>query len=381
VLLVYAFAVVMAGTTLPTPMYALYATTMSFTVLTTTVIYGMYAGGVLAALVVFGRWSDAIGRRPILLGGVVLAIASDATFLTADTVPGLVAARVLSGLSVGLFTGTATAAVIEVAPPKWRTRAAILRAVRDRHGTESIGVAWGNPIAWNYSATVTMNGFAAALKTKHHYTSASIDVNNYWVAADMMYGNSTVNPLPDFAASSFALIVGANPVVSHGSLVTTGRIREVLLDIPRRGGRVVVVDPRRTETARLFEHVPITPGADAWLLMAMIRVIFDEDLHDAQALDRQTAGADGRVPNKGGRRAQAARLRAALSAGSDTARASRILAALQLRRLQDHRSSRTRPNRCRRAGPIHREPRAGSGGSDHSPQARKATPSLSCSQL
>jgi anaerobic selenocysteine-containing dehydrogenase len=256
-----------------------------------------------------------------------------------------------------------------------------LRAVRDRHGTESIGVAWGNPIAWNYSATVTMNGFAAALKTKHHYTSASIDVNNYWVAADMMYGNSTVNPLPDFAASSFALIVGANPVVSHGSLVTTGRIREVLLDIPRRGGRVVVVDPRRTETARLFEHVPITPGADAWLLMAMIRVIFDEDLHDAQALDRQTAGADGRVPNKGGRRAQAARLRAALSAGSDTARASRILAALQLRRLQDHRSSRTRPNRCRRAGPIHREPRAGSGGSDHSPQARKATPSLSCSQL
>jgi anaerobic selenocysteine-containing dehydrogenase len=168
-----------------------------------------------------------------------------------------------------------------------------LRAVRDRHGTESIGVAWGNPIAWNYSATVTMNGFAAALKTKHHYTSASIDVNNYWVAADMMYGNSTVNPLPDFAASSFALIVGANPVVSHGSLVTTGRIREVLLDIPRRGGRVVVVDPRRTETARLFEHVPITPGADAWLLMAMIRVIFDEDLHDAQALDRQTAGADG----------------------------------------------------------------------------------------
>lgn len=110
-----------------------------------------------------------------------------------------------------------------------------LGAIRKRHGTESIGVAWGNPIAWNYAATVTMNGFAAALKTKHHYTSASIDVNNYWAAADMLYGNSTVNPLPDFAATDFALIVGANPVVSHGSLVTTGRIREVLLDIPRRG--------------------------------------------------------------------------------------------------------------------------------------------------
>lgn len=168
-----------------------------------------------------------------------------------------------------------------------------LRAVRDRHGTGSIGVAWGNPIAWNYSATVTMNGFAAALKTKHHYTSASVDVNNYWTAAAMMYGNPTVNPLPDFAASHFALIVGANPVVSHGSLVTTGRIREVLLDIPRRGGRVIVVDPRRTETARLFEHVAITPGADAWLLLAMIRVIFDEKLEDARMLTLQTTGVDG----------------------------------------------------------------------------------------
>ena len=167
-----------------------------------------------------------------------------------------------------------------------------LRAIRDQHGTESIGVAWGNPIAWNYSATVVMNGLAAALRTKHHYTSASIDVNNYWAAADMMYGNSTVNPLPDFAASDFALIVGANPVISHGSLVTTGRIREVLRDIPRRGGRVVVVDPRRTETARLFEHVAIKPGADAWLLLAMLRVIFDENRHDAVALARQTTGIE-----------------------------------------------------------------------------------------
>jgi MFS family permease len=134
VLLVYAFAVIMAGTTLPTPMYALYATTMGFTVLTTTVIYGMYAGGVLAALVVFGRWSDAIGRRPVLLGGVVLAIASAATFLIADTVLGLVAARVLSGLSAGLFTGTATAAVVEAAPPKWHTRAAAVATIANMGG-------------------------------------------------------------------------------------------------------------------------------------------------------------------------------------------------------------------------------------------------------
>lgn len=134
VLLAYAFAVIMAGTTLPTPMYALYATTMHFTVLTTTMIYAAYAGGVLAALVVFGRWSDAIGRRPVLLGGVVVAVASAAMFLLADTVLDLVAARVLSGLSAGVFTGTATAAIIEAAPPKWRTAAPAIATIANIGG-------------------------------------------------------------------------------------------------------------------------------------------------------------------------------------------------------------------------------------------------------
>lgn len=134
VLLLYAFAVIMAGTTLPTPMYALYATTMGFTVLTTTMIYAAYAGGVLAALMIFGRWSDAIGRRPVLLGGVVAAVASGAMFLLADTVLALVAARALSGLSAGVFTGTATAAIIEAAPPKWRPRAAATATIANMGG-------------------------------------------------------------------------------------------------------------------------------------------------------------------------------------------------------------------------------------------------------
>lgn len=122
-LLVYAFATVMAGTTLPTPIYALYAKTMHFTVLTTTVIYATYAGGVLAALLICGRWSDVIGRRPLLLTGVVLAIASATMFHTAHSVLELMAARIVSGFSAGVCTGTATVAIIEAAPPKWRTRA------------------------------------------------------------------------------------------------------------------------------------------------------------------------------------------------------------------------------------------------------------------
>jgi MFS family permease len=123
-LLAYAFAAIMVGTTLPTPMYSLYADRMHFGVLTTTVIYATYAFGVLFALLAFGRWSDAIGRRPLLLAGTVFALASAAVFLAADSVPMLLVGRVLSGLSAGIFTGTATAAVIEAAPPSWHNRAA-----------------------------------------------------------------------------------------------------------------------------------------------------------------------------------------------------------------------------------------------------------------
>lgn len=119
----------MLGTTMPTPLYALYSDRMHFDVLTTTVIFSTYAAGVLFALLVFGRWSDAIGRRPVLLAGVGFAIASAVVFLVADSVPLLLVGRVLSGLSAGVFTGTATAAVIEAAPPRWRARAAIVATV------------------------------------------------------------------------------------------------------------------------------------------------------------------------------------------------------------------------------------------------------------
>jgi MFS family permease len=133
-MLAYAFAAIMVGTTLPTPMYALYGEQMHFAVLTTTVIYATYAGGVLFALLAFGRWSDAIGRRPVLLAGVVFAVASAAVFLVAHSVPMLLVGRVLSGLSAGIFTGTATAAVIEAAPESWRTRAAAVATVANIGG-------------------------------------------------------------------------------------------------------------------------------------------------------------------------------------------------------------------------------------------------------
>jgi MFS family permease len=133
-LLAYAFAAIMVGTTLPTPMYALYSQRMHFSVLTTTVIFATYAGGVLLALLAFGRWSDAIGRRPLLLVGAACAVASAAVFLAADGVGLLLVGRVLSGLSAGIYTGTATAAVIEAAPESWRSRAAAVATIANIGG-------------------------------------------------------------------------------------------------------------------------------------------------------------------------------------------------------------------------------------------------------
>jgi len=122
--LVFTFAVTMLGTTLPTPMYPLYQAKLGFSVVLLTVIYAVYAVGVLAALLAVGRWSDTLGRRPMLAAGLGFAVLSGVFFLASGGVWQLLVGRLLSGVSAGIFTGTATVALIEMAPQHWRGRAA-----------------------------------------------------------------------------------------------------------------------------------------------------------------------------------------------------------------------------------------------------------------
>ncbi|MFJ8749695.1 MFS transporter [Streptomyces sp. NPDC102441] len=112
------FAVCMAGTTLPTPLYSLYQDKLGFSELTVTVVYAVYAFGVIGVLLLTGNASDAVGRRPVLLWGLGCAAASAVCFLCATALGWLFAGRLLSGLSAGLFTGAATAYVMELAPLK-----------------------------------------------------------------------------------------------------------------------------------------------------------------------------------------------------------------------------------------------------------------------
>lgn len=166
-----------------------------------------------------------------------------------------------------------------------------LRAVRDGHGPASIGWYMGNPGAFSYSHTLWVKGFLDALGSPHYYSAGSQDVNNRFAASALLYGSPLVVPIPDLNRTSFLLMLGANPMVSHGSVLTAPRVRDQLHAITARGGRVVVVDPRRTETARQFEHVPVTPDSDAWLLLSLLQVIFDEGLADRRFLAGWTRGA------------------------------------------------------------------------------------------
>jgi formate dehydrogenase len=148
-----------------------------------------------------------------------------------------------------------------------------LREVRDRHGPDSIGWYMGNPGGASYSHTLWSKGFVDALGSPHYYTAGSQDVNNRFAASALMYGSPLRVPIPDIERTSFLLMVGANPFVSNGSVLSAPRVRERLRAIVARGGRVVVIDPRRTETAQAFEHLPIRPDSDAWFLLSLLHVV------------------------------------------------------------------------------------------------------------
>ena len=165
-----------------------------------------------------------------------------------------------------------------------------LKAIIGEHGGESVAWYMGNPGAFSYSHPLWVIGFLAAIKSPHYYTASSQDVSNRFAASALLYGSPFLLPIPDLKRTEFLLMVGANPLVSHGSVMTAPRVKDQLNAIVERGGRVVAVDPRRSETARAFEHLPINPDTDAWMLLSILNVIFEEDLEDAKALKRARGG-------------------------------------------------------------------------------------------
>ncbi len=171
-------------------------------------------------------------------------------------------------------------------------KARLLR-IHAEHGAEGIGWYFGNPGALSAGHTLGVHGFMMLLGSPHVYTAGSQDTHNRFVASEILYGNLAAIPIPDLHRTDLAVIVGANPVVSHGSLLTAPRIKDHLHGVVDRGGRVLVIDPRRNETAQAFDWLPIRPNGDVFMLLSLLHVLFEEGLADQSAIVRQARGADG----------------------------------------------------------------------------------------
>lgn len=165
-----------------------------------------------------------------------------------------------------------------------------LRRIRSEHGASAIGMYLGNPAA--HSSSVIYGALLRiALMTRNFYSASSIDQFPQEFAAWRMFGSNMLMPVADIDRTDRLVIMGANPAVSNGSVSTMPGAKHRIREVRQRGGKVVVIDPRRTETARLAdEHISITPGGDPFLLLAMLHVLATEKLIDERALAKQCNG-------------------------------------------------------------------------------------------
>ena len=170
--------------------------------------------------------------------------------------------------------------------------AARLKSLRQRYGPKSIAVHMGNPPYFSYSAVFWAKGFQKAIGTPWFYGVNSEDAASHVAATKLLFGSCGVLPIPDYRRTDVLVVIGANPWVSKGSLLHDPRMREHMQGVVDRGGRVLVVDPRRTETAERFEHVAIRAGTDAWFLFSILHVLFDEGLCDEEFLAKHAVGVD-----------------------------------------------------------------------------------------
>lgn len=154
-----------------------------------------------------------------------------------------------------------------------------LREIRRRHGKDAIAVYQGNPTAHNLGLLTYGQLFLRRLGTRNLYSATSADQLPHMLSSLLMFGNQLLLPVPDLDRTDYFLVLGANPLVSNGSLMTAPDVKRRLADLRARGGRLVVVDPRRTETARLADrHLFIRPGTDALFLLGLLHTLYGEDL-------------------------------------------------------------------------------------------------------
>ncbi|HUH02859.1 MAG TPA: molybdopterin-dependent oxidoreductase [Kofleriaceae bacterium] len=160
-----------------------------------------------------------------------------------------------------------------------------LKLIQKAYGKDAIAAYQGNPTAHNLGLLTFGQIFLRRLGTRNLYSATSADQLPHMLSSLTMFGHQVLFPIPDVDRTQYMLILGANPLVSNGSVMTAPGIKKRLEGIRARGGKVVVLDPRRTETASMAdEHVFLRPGTDALFLLGLLNVLYAEGLADAAHL-------------------------------------------------------------------------------------------------
>ncbi|RII79311.1 molybdopterin oxidoreductase family protein [Pseudomonas monteilii] len=154
-----------------------------------------------------------------------------------------------------------------------------LWAIQQAHGRNAVAVYQGNPSVHNYGLMTHSNYFLGLLKTRNRFSATSVDQLPQHLVSHLMYGHGLLLPIPDIDQTDFMLILGGNPLASNGSIMTVPDVEKRLKALRGRGGRLVVVDPRRSETAAMADtHLFIRPGGDAAFLCGLLNTLFEEGL-------------------------------------------------------------------------------------------------------
>jgi anaerobic selenocysteine-containing dehydrogenase len=161
------------------------------------------------------------------------------------------------------------------------------------HGRDAVGLVLGNPIVHKLGLSLYVPRLVKALGTKNVFSASTLDQMPKHVSCGLMFGHPLSVPVPDIDRCDWLLVIGANPMVSNGSMWTVPGFRDRARALRARGGRLTAIDPRRTETAHAADaHHFIRPGGDVYLLAAMARTLFDEGLVRLGRLQRHVAGLD-----------------------------------------------------------------------------------------
>ena len=165
-----------------------------------------------------------------------------------------------------------------------------LASTIEKQGVDAIGAYFGNPSVHNYGMLTHQRNLFRHIRTRNRFSATSVDQLPHHLVSLWCFGHMLLHPIPDVDRTHYFLMLGANPLASNGSIWTVPDVRQRLKS---RGGKLVVVDPRRTETAELAsEHLFIRPGSDAAFLLAMIHVLFRDDLVAPGPLGDFTDGLD-----------------------------------------------------------------------------------------